>query len=252
MFIKKFLDKAGTQGQIINLGCGFDTMYWRLKDAGTTLANYVELDFPSVTGRKCYAIKRHKQLLQQIHEQDGEIRLCSTELHAGNYHLLGVDLRNIKQFESKLSQSEIDFSLPTLFISECVLVYVEPDAVTRLLSWITQRFKNAAFINYEMVNLNDTFGNIMLENLRARGCSLAGIEACKSLEAQQDRFKSCNWDGAKAWDMVKIYQALPVSERHRIEKIEFLDEQEVLLQLLEHYCICVAWKGSDYANLDIT
>lgn len=250
-FIYQFLKKAGDNAQIINLGCGFDTLYWRLKDSSAKVCNFVELDFPSVTARKCYTIKRNKQLLERIHEQDGEIKLSPTDLHAGNYHLMGVDLRNITEVENKLHQADVDMGKPTLFISECVLVYIESDCVSRLLSWITSKFMSTLFVNYEMVNLNDTFGNVMLGNLRTRGCTLAGTAACKSLDTQKDRFLSNGWQGSKAWDMVQVYYALPGVERQRIEGIEFLDEQELLMQLFQHYCICIAWQGTEYADIDV-
>lgn len=84
-FIQKFLNKMGSSSQIVNFGAGFDTLYWRLKDEGIHIANYVEIDFPTVTARKCYMIKRNKHLLESIHEQDGEVKLSSTDLHAGKY-----------------------------------------------------------------------------------------------------------------------------------------------------------------------
>lgn len=34
------------------------------------------------------------------------------------------------------------------------------------------------------VNMEDRFGQIMVENLRRRQCDLAGVETCKSLESQ--------------------------------------------------------------------
>lgn len=248
-FIFKFLNKAGDKAQIVNLGAGFDTLYWRLKDKGVHVSSYVELDFPTITSKKCYMIKRSKQLLERIHEQDDEVRLSQTDLHAGPYHCMGADLRSIPQVESKLQQAEIDFTHPTLFIAECVLVYIENDCINRLLSWMASKFKNALFINYEMVNMNDTFGDVMLGNLRARGCSLSGIAACKNLETQKERFVNNNWQGAKAWDMVQVYYALPTPERLKIEKLEFLDEQELLIQLFQHYCICLGWLGSEFADM---
>lgn len=249
-FICKFLAKAGESAQIVNLGAGFDTLYWRLKDQGYHISNYVEIDFPTVTSKKCYMIKRKKELLERIHEQDGEVRLSQTDMHAGAYHCMGADLRNVSQIESKLQQAEINFTHPTLFLAECVLVYIENDCVSRLLAWIASKFKSALFINYEMCNMNDTFGDIMLGNLRARGCNLSGIAACKNLETQKSRFTSTDWLGAKAWDMVQVYYALPSSERQRIEKLEFLDEQELLIQLFQHYCICLAWSDPDFAEMD--
>lgn len=250
-FIHQFLEKAGDEAQIINLGSGFDTLYWRLSEEGVNLGSFVEVDFPAVTARKCYMIKRNKQLLERVHEQDGEIKLSSTDLHSGTYHCLGTDLRNITDLEKKLQQAEINYSKPTLFIAECVLVYIENDCINRLLTWITSKFSSAFFINYEMCNMNDNFGDVMLGNLRARGCNLAGISACKNLESQESRFLLNNWQGSKAWDMVQVYYALSACERQRIEKLEFLDEQELLIQLFQHYCICVAWIGTEFSDISI-
>ena len=33
----------------------------------------------------------------------------------------------------------------------------------------------------------DRFGEVMLTNLKARGCPLAGVDACVSLKTQEDR-----------------------------------------------------------------
>ncbi|KAL3279215.1 hypothetical protein HHI36_016728 [Cryptolaemus montrouzieri] len=249
-FIQKFLSKAGSLAQIVNFGAGYDTLYWRLKEEGIHISNYVEIDFPNVTSNKCYMIKRNKELLQIIHDQDGEIKFSSTDLHAGNYHCIGVDMRNLALLETKLQQAEVNYSSPTLFLAECVLVYIENDCVNRLLQWIASKFKTALFVNYEMCNINDTFGDVMLGNLRARGCNLAGISSCKNVETQKERFQLNGWLGTKAWDMVQIYYNLPACERQRIEKIEFLDEQELLIQLFQHYCICIGWLGEEFQEVN--
>lgn len=36
--------------------------------------------------------------------------------------------------------------------------------------------------------MSDNFGRIMLDNLRNRGCQLAGVDACLSSQTQIDRF----------------------------------------------------------------
>lgn len=252
LFIDKFLQNVGENCQIVNLGSGFDTLYWRLKDSGHNIVNFVELDYPNVTARKCYFIKRNKSLLDKIHTEDGEVRLSSTDLHAANYHIVGVDLRNIAEVESKLVEAEIKYDLPTLFIAECVLIYIETLQVQRLLSWLAQTFKSSFFINYEQVNMADKFGEVMLQNLRARGCHLASADASKDLDSQKNRFLKTGWDGAKGWDMVQIYASIPVVDRERVERIEFLDEQELLVQLFQHYCIVIGWKGNSYSDIDIT
>lgn len=60
---------SGGKGQIINLGAGFDTLYWRLRKAGNSPANFVELDFPSITAKKCYHIKKQKQLIDMLNTE---------------------------------------------------------------------------------------------------------------------------------------------------------------------------------------
>ncbi|XP_043460871.1 leucine carboxyl methyltransferase 1 [Leptopilina heterotoma] len=251
VFIDKFLKLSGGKGQIINLGAGFDTLYWKLKDAGNSPVNFIELDFSNITAKKCYHIKKQKQLIDRLNTEDGEIRFSSTELHAANYHLVGVDLRHTSDLANKLSQAEVNFNLPTLFLAECVLVYIETNSASSLLQWFAGKFPNSLFINYEQVNMRDKFGQVMLSNLRSRGCLLAGVEDCESLETQQRRFTVNGWEGSNSWTMVEVYDSLPESERIRIERIELLDERELLTQLLQHYCIAVAWNGTMFKNLSI-
>lgn len=63
---------------------------------------------------------------------------------------------------------------------------------------------------------------------------------------------NAGWSGARVWDMMQIYMSIPIAERQRIESIEFLDEQELLVQLLQHYAITIAWKGDMFKDIDIT
>ncbi|CAO1351500.1 unnamed protein product [Diamesa hyperborea] len=253
MCIEKFMEKTGGKNfQIINLGCGFDTLYWRLRENGHQVTNFIELDFPTVTAKKCYQIKRNKILLEKIHNEDGEIRFSPTDLHSSNYHIVGVDLRSVDEVANKLKQSDIDFNLPTIFLAECVLVYIETSNCNNLLKWFGSNFQSAAFVNYEQVNMNDRFGEVMLNNLRQRGCNLAGVESCLSLDTQISRFVQCGFHGARSWDMCQIYDSIPIQERQRIEKIEMLDEGELLVQLFQHYCITIAWIGELFQDIEIT
>lgn len=89
---------------------------------------------------------------------DHDIKLNRNNLHAYNYKLIGVDLRNIKEVEEKLKESDIDFQVPTIFLSECVLVYMNTAKSSQLLHWITQKFKSVLFINYEMVSVLGGWG----------------------------------------------------------------------------------------------
>lgn len=49
---------------------------------------------------------------------DGEIRFSPTDLHATNYHIVGLDLRSVDEVSNKLKQSDVDFNLPTIFLGK--------------------------------------------------------------------------------------------------------------------------------------
>lgn len=65
------------------------------------------------------------------------------------------------------------------------------------------------------------------------------------------RFVSCGFSGARAWDMCQVYESIPIQERQRVEKIEMLDEGELLVQLFQHYSITVAWNGDLFQDIEI-
>ena len=50
--------------------------------------------------------------------------------------------------------------------------------------------------------------------------------------------------------MIEVYHSISPPERQRIEKLEMLDEGELLMQLFEHYCISIAWIGEVFKNID--
>ena len=56
-------------------------------------------------------------------------------------------------------------SLPTLFLSECVLVYIQPDAVNPTLQYLEETFTNNVIVVYEQIRPNDPFGSMMIRNL---------------------------------------------------------------------------------------
>lgn len=83
---------------------------------------------------------------------------------------MGVDLRNVDEVANKLKQAEVDFTVPTIFISECVLVYIEAQNCTNLLKWFSSQFQTAVFVIYEQVIFVDvvfsSMSSIILIRLR--------------------------------------------------------------------------------------
>lgn len=95
--------------------------------------------------------------------------------------------------------------LPTLFISECVLIYISPIESSKLISWIGETFDNPSFVIYEQIRPNDPFGKMMAKNLEDQGCPLLSLHEYPELESQINRFKNLNWQHAEAITMNDVY-----------------------------------------------
>lgn len=53
----KFGRECGREVQVISLGAGSDTTFWRLEEEGLLPTQYVEVDLDDVVRRKCHIIK---------------------------------------------------------------------------------------------------------------------------------------------------------------------------------------------------
>lgn len=229
-FLEEYRDKSA---QIVVLGCGFDTLYFQLKAAGllgSHLKVYVECDFPDV-------------IEQKQHILDATTTMNHTD---GVYRMLGVDLRRGGLVMEDLARVGIQRHVPTLFLAECVLVYMETVYSNALLSSLGSTFEESMVIVYEQVNPGDAFGKQMMLNLRLRGCPLKGI--IESLDAQKQRMLACGWQQASSEDMLTLFNTcISTKEIARINAIEMLDEEEEWNLLLRHYCI--TWARNSAAGL---
>lgn len=52
--------------------------------------------------------------------------------------------------------------------------------------------------------------------------------------------------------MVQVYESIPIAERNRIERLEMLDEGELLTQLFQHYCMVIGWIGDLFQDIEIS
>ncbi|GMT34564.1 hypothetical protein PFISCL1PPCAC_25861, partial [Pristionchus fissidentatus] len=247
-YVDAFLERAGPGAQIISIGCGFDTLFWRLKSEGKTFARFVEVDFSSVTSRKLRVIRRAAAALGGLFREDAQENQ-HTDLHAGDYHLVGADLRQWAELKSKLEAAAVDWTAPTLVIAECVLIYMATSQSEELLSHFTQAFGNVALLSYEQTNVDDDFGRVMAANLEKRGLKLPGIGACESIDKQRKRLTAAGFTHGTVEDMHTVFEKrLSAEERKKVLRIECLDELELLRQLNEHYSISFAVRAPLYYN----
>eukprot|EP00042_Codosiga_hollandica_P015529 m.37214 g.37214 ORF g.37214 m.37214 type:complete len:224 (-) comp44952_c0_seq2:478-1149(-) len=145
--VKQFVGLAGARSQILNLGAGFDTLFWRLSDEGVPFGKIVDIDMPEVIQTKKRIIESSKSLQKHLTE----------EANRSRYILVEADLRNLSALREKLEVAQIDVSAPTLVISECVLIYLPPDLSRGVLTWVAETFSTSFCVIYEQVRPTNRF-----------------------------------------------------------------------------------------------
>ncbi|GLE02354.1 hypothetical protein PINS_up011192 [Pythium insidiosum] len=253
-FLDAHTNAAGAQ--VVVLGAGLDTMFFRLRRANRLPTNctFFEVDFPDVTLQKVMTIRRRKPLMEVL-GFDSTTALQSalsgggTSLSADGYRLIPGDLRDIEATRGKLEQAGLTKSAPTLFISECVLIYMDAEFSKEWIAWSAGYFDDVSYLLYEQILPDDAFGRVMMDNIKARGCDLLSIRDYPTIEAQLERFRSSHFSMAQCWDMNDVYyKFLDATERAKREKLEIFDEVEEFHLLQAHYCVVVASKSSDSAS----
>ncbi|OXB38821.1 leucine carboxyl methyltransferase 1 [Cryptococcus neoformans] len=292
LLVDRFLQSGGKQ--VVSLGAGSDTRFWRLMSRATPpdLAKYVEIDFPHLTSPKAQRIARHRKLSQYLDspshpsaataptpttataattapmpppgQHSYKVSKGGTQLSSPLYTLIPLDLRpspsepasSISSILTHHILPQLDPNLPTLFLAECLFPYMSPEDSKEIIKWFGETFHSCMGVVYEMVGLDDSFGNVMRRNLAVRNLSIPG-SIFSTPESQAGRFTSPvleggKFDSAGAKTLWQIREEdVGPEELQRISKLEILDEIEELRLVLEHYVIAWGTKGETMSSISL-
>ncbi|RMZ89546.1 hypothetical protein DV736_g3228, partial [Chaetothyriales sp. CBS 134916] len=225
--------------QIISLGAGSDTRYFRLKHKQPNVdLLYHELDFAANTRTKILGLRSApfaaavKSLCHiDIRSPVFEITDDGSRLKSPAYNIHPQDLRLLAP--GKPALPDIDATLPTLLISECCLIYLNPDHADAVLQYFCNNglFSPSsvplAIVIYEPIRPNDPFGRTMIRNLTARGIQLQTLH-----------------NGAAAVDIDWVWKTwIGDAEKERVDALEWMDEVEEFVLLARHYCLAFGWRS---------
>ncbi|XP_074513718.1 tRNA wybutosine-synthesizing protein 4 [Sebastes fasciatus] len=231
--------------QIVSLGAGFDSAYFRLHaDEALDRAVVFEVDFPDVARRKAALINSNVTLRGMLDPNSSSLT-GPVYVSSGQYRLLGVDVREESQFEEALGAAGLDWAAPTLILSEVVLTYMETQWSDAVISWAAKLLPQSLFVMYEQIHPFDPFGRIMQDHFLKLNSTLHALRRYPDTAAQRHRFLDKGWEQCVCLDMNDFYLGLvPEEERCRVESLEPFDEYEEWHQKCSHYFILTASRGS--------
>jgi O-methyltransferase involved in polyketide biosynthesis len=286
--------------QVVVLGSGRDTTYLRYRFGhlqstsslkGEELIRWYEVDHPSVICQKVYdwlpacipkgyeyhrTSVKHNQTTNESYvvsiisnEQTSENSSSDYQNHKSSYHLIGHDLRhspsNLFEILSN-PQHEYDISIPTLFVLECVLMYLPEHSSRELLQYLAKSTSPTsqafvAVVMYDPVSNHDRFGQVMIENMQKAGIvgrrrnnskqeegeedTLLSLEVTRTVSDQLNKLVQCGFDVAVGCDMFDAYNhgVIPMNDARHASRCEMLDELEEFNLLMKHYCLVVGVRG---------
>ncbi|CDW54740.1 LCM domain containing protein [Trichuris trichiura] len=248
--VRQFLAVYGSQGQVLSLGAGYDTLYWKLRQDNVALKCFVEVDFDNIVLKKKAVLEEHAAIFNPSSNAHGSAPVKMTdsknEIHMGNYYMVGSDLRDVKELNDYfVTKHVLDFAEPILIVLECVLMYLSSGECQNLLAYLVNAFSNSILLCYEPAGTgSDNFMTIFESNMERRGIPVPGLQNFKDDAAVRSLLLNAGWEKVTHWRANYVFEkCFPSDTVRRIQKIEFLDEPILLSQLLQHYIFAIASKG---------
>lgn len=129
LFFDQFL-KASDSRQIVVLGAGLDTRPFRLQ--WPAQVNVYEIDCPEVLDFKSDRL--------QIHQPNCRL------------HWIGADLSDIHTWTTKLFEAGFTPNMPTIWLAEGVLMYLESTTIHNLMQQITHLSAGGSTLGFDAVS----------------------------------------------------------------------------------------------------
>jgi tRNA wybutosine-synthesizing protein 4 len=146
--------------QVVSLGCGYDPSFFHFRSvagANPVIQDgdcWFEVDFLDVVTNKAAVITKNEEMSRLVEPFIHDTRPGGSclKLSSPLYKLLHGDLTDVNEVGARLVAAGFNPSLPTLFMSECVLMYLAPRFSDAIMAWAAKICTSSvAFVMCEQV-----------------------------------------------------------------------------------------------------
>jgi [phosphatase 2A protein]-leucine-carboxy methyltransferase len=238
--------------QVVVLGAGKDTSFFRyqtgrLGSTGGKAVRWFEVDHEAVQVEKVALISSLLEVFNTRISKTGNgwrLQAPQSTNTTSDCFMVSHDLREDPHtLFDKLKQNDLDPDTPTLFVMECVQMYLPEDSGRLLLQAVVKACPNACLCYYEPALQSDPFGKVMEQNLTNAQVVLPDSCLIKigTLQQHLQRLVAAGFHQAVGCDMWAAYNTVVTEEQRKIaNRCEFLDEVEEWILIMRHYCVIVA------------
>ncbi|KAI9662702.1 MAG: tRNA methyltransferase ppm2 [Alyxoria varia] len=249
--IKSYLRENEDQSKlIVNLGCGYDTLPFKLIAQEKDLCKhvcFVDVDYADLMSKKCKVIRETPQLSEVIGESgpgDTGVLLESKE-----YIAVACDLQSSSDLH-RLRVILNNRESPIFFVAEVSMTYMNTRKADAVIQWAST-FKDGHFCLLEQYlpdGPSHPFTETMLNHFKRLQSPLQAATQHQSLEAQTQRFRTNGWPRSNIsslWDLWSNDDFISPDQRNHIDEIEPFDEWEEFALFASHYFVLMAGESRD-------
>mmetsp|Transcript_2962 Transcript_2962/g.4249 ORF Transcript_2962/g.4249 Transcript_2962/m.4249 type:complete len:372 (-) Transcript_2962:34-1149(-) len=249
--------------QVVVLGAGKDTSYFRYRS--NTLTTQIKSSNDSANEQSVrnvswyevdhFSIINFKKSRERMIESDRMLQKrhpSADHVNILRHYLIEFDLRSSAVDLMKLLEERYEFKreLPTLFVMECVQMYLPELSSHSLLRTLADACRDSVIAIYDPILLHDPFGKVMQRNL-ARLCNEeSSLLQNKTLKDCMTKLKCCGFQRILACDMKSAYgMVVTADQRLQSNRCEMLDEYEEWNLIMRHYAFIVAGTGGGISDV---
>jgi [phosphatase 2A protein]-leucine-carboxy methyltransferase len=274
------LTKDCNETQVVILGSGKDTTYLRsqcnllhqksevMRIKGNTV--WYEIDHGIVIQKKlsllqsCPLFDFSYQSIGNTYLNDGSFIISPKSIktalgqdkHHGILepcHLVTYDLRNSFHdlIDILIQRHGFKTDVNTLFVMECVQMYLSESDSRSILSTITRLCEAPSLVIFDPIIQNDQFGQVMANNLVRAGVADPNMSLLntRNLFSQINKLRQGGFQYVRGCDFYDAYESvLTNADRKKANSVEMLDEVEEWILIMKHYCLMAASGSSIFRS----
>lgn len=231
--VKQFFAQYGKNSIVIVLGCGYDTLFFRLQDQSISFDYWVEIDTEEVISYKRSIISK-----SLFHKRE----------NIPNYYLKECDLQDFSKLISIFNEFNLSSnSLPVLFIDEFSLIYINENSYINIMKYVAS-ISQSAFIGYTMTLSEDDFGKLISHGFSEIGIPLQSYQCTSTKKKTIEKMISFGLKNVSAIQCDEgLYTIFSPEELSRFMTLEIINDTRELNYVLKHYLIYYA--GNCFKNL---